>query len=197
MQTDRNEKKRPEAVGQQRRILIGGVGYRWQRDGSFGLLAADRLAELAWPDGVAVEDLGYGAIYAAQDIGAADPPYDQLILLAAVERGRTPGQMYWQQWENPFPTENELQERIREAGAGVIHIDHLLAVGEYFGTLPNNVVQVEVEPVDTRGGEKLSPAVRRLLAVASERIRREVYVSLGQTDHSGFFSFGSERGGRL
>ena len=56
------------------RVLIGGVGYRWMRDASFGLVASDALAREQWPDGVEVADLGYGALYVALDLLDARPP---------------------------------------------------------------------------------------------------------------------------
>jgi Ni,Fe-hydrogenase maturation factor len=56
------------------RTLIGGVGYRWQRDASFGLAVVDELARLDRPAGVEVADLGYAAIYVAQDQAEAVPP---------------------------------------------------------------------------------------------------------------------------
>lgn len=154
------------------RVLIGGVGYRWQRDASFGLVASDELARLDWPLGIDVEDLGYGAIYVAQDIAGAQPPYGRLILLAAVERGRQPGRLYRHQWEGELPNAEEIQARIREAGAGVIDLDHLLVIAQYFDALPDDVIVFEMEPVDVAGGEGLSPQVGDRLPEVIELVRR-------------------------
>ena len=155
------------------RVLIGGVGYRWLRDASFGLIVSDDLARLEWPDGVDVADLGYGALYVAQDLGDARPPYERVILLAGVARGREPGRIYCYRWNGVLPAADEIQERVREAGAGVIDLDHLLVIARYFGALPDDVVAVEVEPVDVSGGEGLSPEVAALLPEAIELVRRE------------------------
>jgi hypothetical protein len=76
------------------RVLIGGVGYRWCGDASFGLVATDELAPMPWRDGVRVEDLGYGALHAAMDLADADPPYERVILIGATERCRQPGRLY-------------------------------------------------------------------------------------------------------
>lgn len=154
------------------RILIGGVGYRWMGDASFGLVASDELARLDWPGEIEVADLGYGAIYVAQDLGDAQPPYDRLILLAGMERGRTPGAIYAHWWTPARPDSEELQARIREAGAGVIDLDHLLAIGHYFDALPAEVFVVEFEPVDTTGGEELSPRATALLPRVLAWVRR-------------------------
>lgn len=153
------------------RVLIGGVGYRFQRDASFGLLAGDALAALDWPHGVAVEDLGYGALYAAQDIAAAEPPYDRVILLAGTERGREPGTLSRTQWAPAEVTAEELQERIREAGAGVIDLDHLLLIAAHFRALPADVLLIELEPVDSAGGDGLSETAAARLREAIEIAR--------------------------
>jgi hydrogenase maturation protease len=144
------------------RVLIGGVGYRWQGDASFGLVASDALMRESWPDTVDVADLGYGALYVTQDLSDAHPPYTRLVLLAAVSRGRTPGAVYRREWQPPLATPAEIQERVREAGAGVIDLDHLLVIASYFGALPADVVTLEFEPIELAGAD-LSPAAAALL----------------------------------
>jgi hydrogenase maturation protease len=154
------------------RVLIGGVGYRWQGDASFGLVASDALAQQSWPSHVQVADLGYGALYVAQDLADADPPYARLVLLAGVARGRRPGELYPRRWQGPLPGPEEVQARVREAGAGVLDLDHLLVIAGYFGALPADVVTLELEPVDVEGGEELSPAAAARLPQALEQARR-------------------------
>jgi Ni,Fe-hydrogenase maturation factor len=145
------------------RVLIGGVGYRWMGDASIGLLASDALSSQEWPMGIEVADLGYGAIYAAQDLAAATPPYERLILITGIERGRTPGGIYPYRWTPTTTDAGELQARIREAGAGVIDIDHLLAIGHYLDGLPGEVLVIEVEPVDSTCGDRLSCCAQEVL----------------------------------
>ena len=153
------------------RVLIGGVGYRWQRDASFGLVVSDALAALEWPSHVQVADLGYGALYVTQDLANADPPYERLLLVAGVGRGRQPGQLYCDRWQAVVPAAAEVQERVREAGAGVVDLDHLLIIAGYFGALPPEVITLELEPVDVEGGDGLSLRAAALLprAVAQAR----------------------------
>ena len=159
--------------GKGRRILIGGVGYRWQGDLSLGLVAADELARLQWPPGVEIADLGYGAIYVAQDLADAQPPYERVILLAGVARGREPGRIYCYRWGGVLPDADEIQARVREAGAGVIDLDHLLIIAQHFGALPQDVVVVEVEPLAVSIGDNLSPAAADLLPKVIALVRRE------------------------
>ena len=120
-----------------------------------------------------VADLGYGAIYVAQDLADTRPPYDRVILLAGMARGRTPGQIYRTRWESIAPDPDDLVARIREAGAGVIDPDHLLLIAQHFGVLPDDVVVIELEPVDATGGEGLSPEATGRLHEVIELARRE------------------------
>jgi hydrogenase maturation protease len=156
------------------RVLIGGVGYRWQRDASFGLVVSDVAAALTWPAGVDVQDLGYGAIYVAQDLLHAEPRYDRLIIVAGVARGRTPGRLYRTQWQPAPRTPAEIQARIGEAGGGVIDVDHLLVIAQHFEALPAGVLLLELEPVVTAGGLELSAEAAAACNEAIAVLRDEV-----------------------
>lgn len=155
------------------RVLVGGVGYRWQRDLSFGLIVADALAEEALPAGVEIRDLGYGALYVAMDLEDAQPRYDRLILLAGVARDRPPGRLYRSRWDATPADPEEVQARIYEAGAGVIDLDHLLVIARHFDALPPEVILIEAEPVEGDGGDGLSAAVAALLPAALVLVRQE------------------------
>lgn len=155
------------------RVLIGGVGYRWFGDGSFALLTADALAELPWPEGVDVLDLGYGALHVAMDLGDVDPPYDRVVLLAVTERGREPGRLYRFDVPPAVPDLQDVQDRMYEAGAGVLDVDHLLVIGRHFAALPDDVVVVELEPEPGTLGDQLSAAAQVLLPEAIDVVRRE------------------------
>lgn len=146
-----------------RATLIGGVGYRWQGDLSFGLAVFDLLASRKLPPHVTVADLGYGAIYAAQDIADMHPPVEQLVLVAGTVRDRKPGEWYAFRWDGAAPDADRVQALIREAGAGVVHVDHLLAVGVFLKALPPDVFVVEVEPNAHLQGETLSSRVAPLV----------------------------------
>lgn len=161
----------PDAAGP--RVLIGGVGYWWQRDASFGLAAVDALREQEWPAGVRVAKLDYGAIYVAQDLLAVDPPYERLVLIAGMERGREPGELYMSRWVATDAGPEQVQARIWEAGGGVVDLDHLLIIARHFVALPEEVVLIELEPIDTDGGPELSAPAAERVTEAVELARRE------------------------
>jgi hydrogenase maturation protease len=156
------------------RVLIGGVGYRWFGDCSFALLVSDALSGLDWPSGVDVLDLGYGALHVAMDLADVDPPYDRVVLIGVTERGREPGRLYRFDCESSVPDPQDVQDRMYEAGAGVVDLDHLLVIGRHFGGLPDDVVAIELEPHPGTTGDQLSAAAQALLPQAVELVRREV-----------------------
>ncbi len=156
------------------RVLIGGVGYRWFGDGSFGLVATDELARLEWPPGVDVQDLGYGALHVALDLADVDPPYDRVILIAVTTRGREPARLYRFTCEPADPDPEDVQARLYEAGAGVIDLDHLVVIGRHFGVFPDDVVAIELEPHPGTTGAELTTHAQALLQDAIELVRREV-----------------------
>jgi hydrogenase maturation protease len=160
------------------RTLIGGVGYRWQRDASFGLSVIDAMSKLDWPESVEIADLGYGAIYVTQDLRDASPSYKRLYLVTSSVRDREPGSLTSYRFTPSVHNQEELQERIREAGAGVIDIDHLIYIADYFQALPDEVYVYEIEPVDTEGGEDLSPEAASRLDDVIQEIRKKVMSEL-------------------
>jgi hydrogenase maturation protease len=133
------------------------VGYRFLRDGSIGPYVADALAERAG-DGVEVEDLSYHPVGLSQNLAEREP-YDRLVLVAAVRRGRAPGSVHAYRWDGALPDSREIQARVSEAVTGVISLDNLLTVCGALGGLPDDVSVVEVEPADEGWGEGFSPEV--------------------------------------
>ena len=149
-----------------KRVLVGGVGYRNLRDGSLGNYVAD---ELEGRDGIEIEDLSYGPVAVSHNLRDRTP-YDRLVLVAAVGRGREPGTVERYRWDGVLPQPAEIQERVAEAVTGVISLDNLLIVCGAFGGLPDDVRVVEVEPADEGWGEGFSEAVERKLPEVLEAV---------------------------
>jgi len=148
------------------RVLVGGVGYRFLRDASIGPWVTERLAPRA-SDDVEVEDLSYhpiGFIHNLQE----RPPYDRLVLIGALNRGRPPGTVDSYRWDGVLPPAEEIQARVSEAVTGVISLDNLLIVSAALGELPGDVRVVEVEPADEGWGEGFSPVIEEKLSEVVE-----------------------------
>jgi hydrogenase maturation protease len=139
------------------RVLVGGVGYRYLRDGSVGPLVADTLTARAG-DGIEVEDLSYGPVQLSHNLEARKP-YDRLVLVGAVRRGRAPAAVEQYRWDGALPPPDEIQARVAEAVTGVISLDNLLVVCGALDALPRDVRVVEIEPVDESWGEGFSAEV--------------------------------------
>ena len=154
------------------RVLVGGVGYRFLRDASVGPYITDRLAQRLPPVGngeIEVEDLSYHPVGLTQNLQEREP-YDRLVLVAAVRRGRAPGTVEAYRWSGELPSREEIQERVSEAVTGVISLDNLLIVCGALGGLPSDVRVVEVEPADDGWGEGFSPQVEARLGEVEEAV---------------------------
>jgi hydrogenase maturation protease len=148
------------------RVLVGGVGYRNLRDGSVGPWFADRLQSR---NGVEVEDVSYHPVGFSQNLEDREP-YDRIVLVAGVSRGRPAGTVEAYRWDGSLPPPEEIQARVAEAVTGVISLDNLLVVCGAFGALPDDVRVVEVEPADEGWGEGFSPEVEARLADIEEAV---------------------------
>lgn len=150
------------------RVLVAGVGYRFLRDGSLGPYMADTLAPRAG-NGIEVEDLGYHPIGFKQNLDER-PPYDRIIFVAGVARGRAPATVETYSWDHALPSKEEIQDRVSEAVTGIISLDNLLIVTEALGTLPDDIRVVEAEPADENWGEGFSPELEAKLPEIEEVI---------------------------
>ena len=161
-----------------KRVFIGAAGYTYLRDLSVGLKILEEIKRLEWPVGVEIDDLSPGGPIAAVHRFRDVPPYDRVILVGAVGRGRQPGQMYRYRWDGQLPDQEEIQGRVGEGVTGVISLDNLLIVGGYFAIWPPDVVIVEIEPCDEGWGPDFSEPVQALISPAIQVVQLAAVVSL-------------------
>ncbi len=155
-------------------ILAAGVGYSDLRDLSFGPRLVERLRVEAWPDDVEIQDLSYGPLAVVQWLQDEPGRFDRMVLAGAVERGRTPGALVTQAWVRRERSPDEVQERIAEAVTGVIGLENLLVIADWFGVLPVDTSVIELEPVELEWGEELSPVGAERIEAAVSWIRGHV-----------------------
>lgn len=132
------------------------------------------MRALAWEPGVEVEDLSYGPIAVVQNLEDR-PPYDRMVFVSAAQRGRLAGRIYRTERRSELPPEEEIQARIGEAVTGVIDLDNLLVIAQYFRVLAPQVVVIEVEPVEIESGERCSAVVDALGPVILDMVRAEAH----------------------
>lgn len=143
------------------RVLVGGIGYRNLRDGSIAFHVIDRVAGQE-SNGLEVEDVSYHPVGLSQNLQERQP-YDRIVLVASVARGRSPGTVTAYRWDQQLPDNDEIQTRVSEAVTGVISLDNTLVVCGALGGFPDDVRVVEVEPGSEQWGEELSPEVEERL----------------------------------
>lgn len=154
------------------RTLIGGVGYHHLRDFSVGPLLAERLAAESWPDRIVVEDLSYDPVKVVHRLAAAEPPFERLVVVGSVRRGRRTDHVTAYRWDRELPGSEQIQDRVSEAVTGVISLDNLLVVIEALGSPPSEIYVVEVEPEVEAMGAELSPTVAGAAERAALVVRR-------------------------
>ena len=159
------------------RTLVGIIGYRNLSDFSIGPHLLPALQQTDWEPEVEVEDLSYGPIAVVQNFEDR-PPYDRMVFVSAVQRGRVRGDVYRREWREPLPSEEEIQARIGEAVTGVIDLDNLLVILQYFRVLAPEVIVFEVEPFEIESGKALSPVVEAMKPSILRSVRAEVLAGI-------------------
>jgi hydrogenase maturation protease len=152
---------------------VAGVGYGNLRDMSIGPALVERLRKRAWPPGVQVEDLSFGAVHALHWLQQMEP-FDAALFTSAVPRGRPPGSVHRYAWESPPVTAEQVQQHVAEAVTGVISLESLLIVVGFFGGLPPVVSVIEVEPADQGWGPEFTPPVQAALPDLEALVERVV-----------------------
>lgn len=154
-------------------ILLAGVGYSCLRDFSFGPALVQKLQSLTWPAHVEIEDLSYGPISVIHKL--REESYEKIVLVGAVPRGGRPsGSISKYRLERNLPDNEEIQARVEEAVAGVISLDNLIIICQYYEAFPEEVIVIEVEPETDTWGEGFSPKVQKAMEKVVEMVREEI-----------------------
>jgi hydrogenase maturation protease len=153
-------------------VLVAAFGHAWLKDQAFGIKVIARVRELGVPDGVELADWSFSTITAFQRL--SEHPYVRAVFVSGVARGRRPGTLHRFLPPGELPPREEIQARIGDGVMGLVHVDNLLAVGRYYGRLPEDVVLIEAEPADETWGDELSPRVAPLLDVAVGAVLEEI-----------------------
>ncbi len=154
-------------------VLVSGIGYSNMSDMSFGRVLLGELEKMDWSDNVHVEDLNFGPIMIYQWLEEFPVKFDKAVLVSAAKRGREPGTLEVYRWQDPQPSEDEIQASIGEAVTGVLSLENLLIVCGHFGVFPEDVTIVEIEPQNDEYGLEFSPVVAAKVSEAIELVKRE------------------------
>lgn len=152
--------------------VVGGVGELYQGDLDLGRRVVELLADEDLGQGVAVEELHYGAVAVAQYLQDVAP--ETLILVAAVARGRPPATLERRRIVDVSLSDAELQVAVGDAVTGYVAVDLVIEVAAGLEALPDRLVAIEVEPVTTAPGDTLSAPVAALVPDVLDLVRMEV-----------------------
>ena len=154
-------------------VLVGTVGYGLLSNHSIGPVLLPQLRQLDWPDGIIVDELNWGPIAIVQQFEALETPYDRVVFLIAIERpGRKIGEINIFQWKGGLPDERQIQACVGDAATGIISIDNLLVIGEYFKIWPKEVFIVDVEPGKEEMGQSFTPDVEAVIPEVLKMIQK-------------------------
>ncbi len=147
-----------------KKVFIGTVGYHNLRNHSIGPALLPQLQKMTWASGVDIEELNWGPIAIVQKFQSFPTPYDRVILISAIERpGREIGDISIFQWHGKLPDEELIQRCIGDAVTGVISVENLLIIGEYFKIWTGETFVVDVEPGPEQAGERFTEEMRQAI----------------------------------
>lgn len=153
------------------KILVAGVGNVLRGDDGFGVEVAHRLEALDLPTEVKVVETGIGGVHLVQEIIAG---FDALIVIDAVDRGRSPGTVMVIEPEVADVEDIPVMERYDYlADMHYTKPDKALMLAKALGILPGRFLMIGCQPEDTeRYGKGLSEAVAKGVDVAVDEVRR-------------------------
>ena len=155
------------------KVLIAGVGHPNLKDLSFGQVLLPHLEKQKWTENFDLENLSFGAIAVLQWFQDFPGKYDRVIFVSAAERtGRKPGTLDVYKWEFAPLDETVVQESVAESVTGIISLDNLMMILQYFKALPPEVVVLDLEPVDSNIGFECSAEITARFDEFSEIVRR-------------------------
>ena len=151
-----------------KRTLVAGFGNVLRGDDGFGVVVVQQLREELDPkENVEVLEVGTGGLQMAQELLGG---YERLVIVDAMTRRGTPGQIYV-----------EVVEGVKSALEVDLHLavpSRALSVAKALGALPPEVYIVGCEPQETEElSMELSQPVKQAVAAAVDHVLRLV----GQT----------------
>ncbi len=147
-----------------KKVFIGTVGYHNLRNHSIGPALLPKLQKMQWAEGVEVDELNWGPIAIVQKFQSLPIPYDKVILIAAIERlERKIGDITIYKWMGKLPDEELIQRCIGDAVTGVISVENLLIIGEYFKIWSGETFVVDVEPGPEEAGENFTEEMQEAI----------------------------------
>ena len=147
-----------------KKIFIGTVGYHNLRNHSIGPALLPQFQKMKWAEGVDIDELNWGPIAIVQKFQSLPTPYNRVILIAAIERPeRKVGDITVYKWMGKLPDEELIQRCVGDAVTGVISVENLLIIGEYFKIWKGETFLVDIEPGPEEAGEDFTEEMQQAI----------------------------------
>ena len=118
------------------RTLVAGFGNELRGDDGFGIAVCQRIRGERCPE-IEILEVGTGGLQMAQELLAG---YDRLIVVDAMKRGGSPGQLY--------VLEVQGVEQAKEIDLHLAVPKDAMSLAQAMGVLPRQVFIVGCEPVE-------------------------------------------------
>lgn len=142
------------------RTLIAGFGNVLRKDDGFGVEVIRRLEEEGVGSDVTLLEVGTGGIRLAQELMT---PYDRLIIVDAMNRGRAPGSV------SVLAVDDV--ERVREVDMHAAEPSRALALARALAALPAEILMVSCEPEEM---DELSTELSSSVSAGVDRALMEI-----------------------
>ncbi|MBA3725495.1 MAG: hydrogenase maturation protease [Armatimonadetes bacterium] len=156
-------------------ILIVGIGNVLRGDDGFGPAVLAEVQKGSLPAGTRLAELGIGGIGLVHELMDG---YDLLIVIDAVERGGSPGDLYILE-----PDQQQMALSAQEVGGTDMHAalpDQTIKIAKSLGVLPAQVRIVGCEPGDMEDVMlELTPPVAAVVPQAANAVREIIASFLG------------------
>lgn len=160
-------------VGLNKKTMVGTVGYHILGNHSLPPVLHPYLQQMSFPDYVVVDELNWGPVAVVQRFQAEEPSFERVVILCAVERSdRKVGDITLFQWKGGLPDEVQIQACMGDAATGVISVENLLIIGEYFRVWKDEVYLVDVEPGPEVAGEQLTTEMEEKIPAILSIVRQ-------------------------
>ena len=146
--------------------IIAAFGAAWMRDLSFGQKVVRKLHDINTNDSIELVDWSFGTITAFQKL--SERRFERAVFVGAAMRELRPGELHIWQPGDELPPESEIHQRICDCVMGMVSLENLIIMAQYYGTLPSSVLVIETEAIDQTWGETLSPEVHALVEPAAQ-----------------------------
>lgn len=161
------------------KVLIAGVGHPNLKDLSFGQVFLPHLEKQSWAKDFDLENLSFGAIAVLQWFQDHPGKYDRVIFVSAAEREqRMAGTLDVYMWDFAPLDEEAVQESVAESVTGIISLDNLMRILQFFKVLPPEVFILDLEPINSEIGFECSPEITGRFDEFSEIVKEKAMIKL-------------------